>query len=38
VSEVGRLYEQRTPAMALRLTDQVWTWREFLTTPIRISS
>jgi hypothetical protein len=34
----GRFYNQRTPAMALCLTDQVWTWREFLTTPTRVSS
>jgi len=34
----GRLYDRRTPAMALRLTDHVWTWREFLTTPARVSS
>jgi IS1 family transposase len=38
VVTAGRFYDQRTPAMALRLTDHVWTWREFLTTPIRISS
>jgi hypothetical protein len=34
----GRFYHQRTPAMALCLTDHVWTWREFLTTPTRVSS
>ncbi len=34
----GRLYDPRTPAKALRLTDHVWTWREFLMTPTRISS
>jgi IS1 family transposase len=33
-----RVYDQRTPAMALRLTDPVWSWREFLTTPTRVSS
>ena len=34
---VGRAYNRRTPAMALRLTDHVWGWREFLTTPVRVS-
>jgi IS1 family transposase len=34
----GRRYDRRTPAMALRLADHVWTWREFLTTPTLISS
>jgi IS1 family transposase len=34
----GRAYDRRTPAMALGLSDHVWTWREFLTRPIRISS
>jgi len=34
----GRRYHQRTPAMALRLTDHVWTWCEFLMTPTRVSS
>ena len=38
VVAAGRVYDQRTPAMALHLTDHVWTWREFLTTPICISS
>jgi hypothetical protein len=27
----GRRYAQRTPAMALGLTDHRWTWHEFLT-------
>jgi hypothetical protein len=27
----GRRYEQRTPAMALGLTDHRWTWHAFLT-------
>lgn len=34
----GRQYDQRTPAMVLHLSDHVWSWREFLTTPVRISS
>jgi IS1 family transposase len=28
---VGRRHDQRTPAMAIGLTDHVWTWTEFLT-------
>jgi hypothetical protein len=27
----GRKYVQRTPAMAVGLTDHVWTWKEFLS-------
>ena len=38
VVALGRVYNQRTPAMALRLSDHVWTWRELLTTPVRVSS
>ena len=38
VVAADRVYDQRTPAMALRLTDHVWSWREFLTTPVRVSS
>jgi hypothetical protein len=38
VVAAGRIYNQRSPAMALCLTDHVWTWREFLTTPTRCSS
>jgi IS1 family transposase len=34
----GRRYDRRTPAMALHLTDHVWSWREFLTTPAPVSS
>ncbi len=34
----SRVYDPRTPAMALGLTDHRWTWREFLTTPTRFSS
>jgi IS1 family transposase len=34
----SRRDDRRTPAMALCLTDHVWTWREFLTTPTRVSS
>jgi IS1 family transposase len=37
-ASAGRCYNQSTPAMALCLTDHVWTWREFLTTPTRVSS
>jgi hypothetical protein len=33
----GRRYEQRTPAMALRLTDHCWTWAEFLSTPVPVT-
>lgn len=28
-----RRYRQRTPAMDIGLTDHVWSWQEFLTTP-----
>ena len=28
-----RRYLQRSPAMALGLTDRVWSWKEFLTLP-----
>ena len=34
----GHVYDPHTPAMALHLTDHVWSWREFLMTPTRISS
>lgn len=30
----GRRYHQRTPAMALGLTDHPWSWHEFLTFPV----
>jgi IS1 family transposase len=33
-----RTYGQRTPAMAIGLTNHTWTWREFLTTPTYVSS
>jgi IS1 family transposase len=33
--EEGRRYERRSPAMALGLTDHLWTWEEFLRLPIR---
>lgn len=26
----GRIYRRRSPAMAIGLTDHVWTWAEFL--------
>jgi IS1 family transposase len=29
----GRRYDQRTPAMAIGLTDHIWAWAEFLTMP-----
>jgi IS1 family transposase len=28
----GRRYDQRTPAMAIGLTDHAWTWTEFMMT------
>ena len=28
----GRCYDQRTPAMAIGLTDHAWTWTEFMMT------
>lgn len=31
--EDGRRYQQRTPAMAIGLTDHPWTFQEFLTHP-----
>ncbi len=34
----GRRYEQRTPAMALGLTAHRWTWTEFLTTPVPLTT
>lgn len=34
----GRRSDRRTPAMALHLTDHVWSWHEFLTTPVYVSS
>jgi IS1 family transposase len=33
-----RHFARRTPAMALHLSDHLWTWREFLTTPVHSSS
>ena len=33
-----RRYDQRTPAMALDLTDHRWTWTEFLTTPAPLTT
>jgi hypothetical protein len=30
----GRKYLCRTPAMAVSLTDHIWTWEEFLTLPV----
>ncbi len=30
----GRRYQQRSPAMAMGLTDHIWTWEEFLTLGI----
>jgi hypothetical protein len=34
----GRRYLRRTPAMAQRLSDHVWCWRDCLTTPAHVSS
>lgn len=34
----GRYYEQRTPAMAIGLSDHRWSWPEFLTTKATVSS
>jgi hypothetical protein len=31
----GRRYHRRSPAMALALTDHVWSWEELLHIPIR---
>lgn len=30
----GRRYQQRTPAMALHLTDHRWSWQEFLASRV----
>ena len=27
-------YTQRSPAMALALTDHIWSWQEWLTAPL----
>lgn len=34
----GGYYERRTPAMAMGLTDHSWSWEEFLTTKVPVSS
>jgi IS1 family transposase len=34
----GRRYQPRTPAMALGLTDHRWTWAEFLSTPVPVTT
>ncbi len=34
----GRCYEPRTPAMAKGLTDHCWSWQEFLTMRVPITS
>jgi IS1 family transposase len=34
----GRYYERRTPAMAIGLTDHRWSWQEFLTKKVTVSS
>jgi hypothetical protein len=31
----GRRYDQRTPAMAIGLTDHAWTWRELMLTRVK---
>ena len=33
-AHAGRRYERRSPAMALGLTDHVWSWDEFLRLPV----
>ena len=33
----GRRYRRRCPAMALGLTDHVWSWQEFFTTSVHVS-
>ena len=34
----GRRYDRRTPAMALSLAEHRWTWAEFLSTPVPITT
>lgn len=34
----GRHYRRRSPAMAIGLTDHVWSWTEFLTHPRPINA
>jgi hypothetical protein len=34
---VSHRYQQRTPAMALHLTDHQWSWQEFLLYRVRVS-
>ncbi len=34
----GRRYLRRTPAMAIGLTDHVWSWTEFLSMPVPITT
>jgi hypothetical protein len=31
----GRRYDQRTPAMALDLTNRIWSWEEFICLPVK---
>jgi hypothetical protein len=38
LTTAGRRFAPRTPAMALGLADHCWSWREFLTTPVPIST
>ena len=38
VAAPDRRYAQRTPAMALGLTDHRWTWEAFLTTRLPVTS
>ncbi len=33
----GRRYDRRSPAMALGLTDHVWSWQELFSLPIVVS-
>jgi hypothetical protein len=34
LSQMPPRYTQRSPAMALGLTDHIWSWLEFLTSPV----
>jgi hypothetical protein len=34
----SRRYQLRTPAMALGLIDHGWTWTEFLSTPVPVTT
>jgi hypothetical protein len=34
----GPRYDQRTPALSVGLTDHRWTWHEFLTMHVSITT